>query len=268
LTLNTFIKKSAHALDHELNALYHYQSFNKEYLEFLLKDRTIYCSTPSSFNDPWDCKPWYNTELLDDEAEYQQHLDFIREHANFEDELLDMLSKSRAQLEAMLDRLSAGMARNNDRCFRIYCLTPDPKNPLMWSHYADKHRGVCLEYDTNNTVIGSAWKVDYNEIFPTIKFYEKTNDPMFHLLHKSKVWSYEHEYRIVAHEPQGKPDYDESPLCSKNGVLQLPDNALKSIIVGCSANYEEVFDFVKSIDPTISVKRVTRAPNQYSLKID
>ncbi|HTF97508.1 MAG TPA: DUF2971 domain-containing protein [Cellvibrio sp.] len=265
---NEYIKKSTHALDEKINELYHYQSFNKEHLELLLKDRTIYCSTPSSFNDPWDCKPWYNTALLDDETEYLRHLDFIRENANFEDGILDMLAKSRTQLEALLDRLSAGMAKNNDRCFRIYCLTPDSKNPLMWSHYADKHRGICLEYHTNNTVIGSAWKVEYNEAFPTIKFYEKTNDPMFHLLHKSDVWSYEQEYRIIAHEPQGQPDYDESSLCCKDGVLHLPNNALKSIIVGCNAKYEEVFDFIKSMDPAINVRRATRSSNQYSLKIE
>src|ERR1039458_3080564 len=28
---------------------------------------------------------------------------------------------------------------------RIYCLTPDPCSTLMWSHYAENHRGICLE---------------------------------------------------------------------------------------------------------------------------
>lgn len=268
MPINVYIKKSTNALDNKVDTLYHYQSFNKEYLELLLRNRTIYCSNPNSFNDPWDCKPWYNTSLLDDEAEFQQHLDFIREHANFEDEIINTLAGNRILLTETLDRLSAGMARDNDRCFRIYCLTPDPINSLMWSHYADKHKGICLEYHTFNAVIGSAWKVEYNECFPTIKFYEKTIDPMFHLLHKSNVWSYEHEYRVIAREPQDQSYYDESPLCCREGVLKLPDGALKSIIVGCNANYEEIFDFIKSLDPTINVRRAIRSSNQYSLRLE
>ncbi|HTF94723.1 MAG TPA: DUF2971 domain-containing protein [Cellvibrio sp.] len=263
-----FVKKSSNALDNKIDTLYHYQSFKKEYLEQLLRDRTIYCSNPSSFNDPWDCKPWFNTSLLDDETECQRHMDFIKEHANFEDEILNMLAGNRIKLEEMLNRLSMGMARDNDRCFRIYCLTPDPTNSLMWSHYANKHSGICLEYDTHNAVIGSAWKVEYNELFPNIKLYEKTVDPLVHLLHKSNVWSYEHEYRVIAREPQGKPNYDESPLCCREGILSLPDGALKSIIIGCNANYEEIFDLIKSIDPAIKVKRAIRSSNQYSLKLD
>jgi len=27
---------------------------------------------------------------------------------------------------------------------RFYCLTPFAVNTLMWSHYSDNHRGICL----------------------------------------------------------------------------------------------------------------------------
>jgi Protein of unknown function (DUF2971) len=41
----------------------------------------------------------------------------------------------------------------------IYCLTPDPTSILMWSHYADHHRGICLEFDVANALFLKAWKV-------------------------------------------------------------------------------------------------------------
>lgn len=28
----------------------------------------------------------------------------------------------------------------------VYCLTTVPDSILMWSHYANNHKGVCLEY--------------------------------------------------------------------------------------------------------------------------
>ncbi len=30
----------------------------------------------------------------------------------------------------------------------VYCLCEKPDNLLMWSHYADAHRGICLQFDT------------------------------------------------------------------------------------------------------------------------
>ena len=30
---------------------------------------------------------------------------------------------------------------------KVACLTTDNKNTVMWGHYADKHRGICIEYD-------------------------------------------------------------------------------------------------------------------------
>lgn len=265
------MNKSTNALEDKEYTLYHYQPFNKSYLELLLINRTIYCSNPKSFNDPWDCKPWYNTSILDDEIEYQLHVDFIREHAKkmplISDEAVNRIAGSRALLEDTLNTLSMGMARDNDHCFRIYCLTPDPENSLMWSHYADKHRGICLEFDAMNVVIGSAKKVCYNSSLPTIKFYEKTNDPMFHLLHKSDVWSYEKEYRIIARESLSV-GLDNSPLCCNAGVLKLPENSLRSIIVGCNADYDEVHDFINAIDPSIKIKRMVRSSHQYALRIE
>ena len=51
---------------------------------------------------------------------------------------------------------------------RIYCLTPIPNNILMWSHYADNHKGICLEFDTSIRLFGTAREVDYRETYPLL----------------------------------------------------------------------------------------------------
>jgi len=49
---------------------------------------------------------------------------------------------------------------------RLYCLTPDPCSTLMWSHYADNHRGICLEFDTTNPLFSDALEVAYRSEYP------------------------------------------------------------------------------------------------------
>lgn len=56
-----------------ISYLYHWQRFVPEGHVTLLHNRVVWCNLPADFNDPWDCKPSYNTELLRDEAESERH---------------------------------------------------------------------------------------------------------------------------------------------------------------------------------------------------
>lgn len=87
-------------------------------------------------------------------------------------------------------------------------------------------------------------------------------------MHKSDVWGYEDEYRVISREPTGRPEYDESPLGSLNGIFQIPQGSLKSIIVGCAGPYQEVVDLVKNLCPETQVKKAVRIPHRYTLEIE
>jgi len=53
--------------------LYHYQSFEKpERLARILTDGVLYFSMPRDFNDPWDCRPFYNKSALDNPRNYDR----------------------------------------------------------------------------------------------------------------------------------------------------------------------------------------------------
>jgi len=39
---------------------YHYETFCGNHLVTLLRDRKLFFSDPHTFNDPWDCKPWFD----------------------------------------------------------------------------------------------------------------------------------------------------------------------------------------------------------------
>lgn len=60
--------------------LYHWQPFDTgcgaERLAKTLGEKVVYCSKPPDFNDPWDCKPFYNLEILANDAEREQHAEW------------------------------------------------------------------------------------------------------------------------------------------------------------------------------------------------
>ncbi len=96
----------------------------------------------------------------------------------------------------------------------ILCLTTSYKNFLMWSHYADSHKGACLTLEvpriylravcdtntqptskTNVTTLLKNSKIKVKK--GVCKEYDTfSNDKKFAYI-KSKAWKYEKEYRIV-----------------------------------------------------------------------
>lgn len=96
--------------------------------------------------------------------------------------------------------------------FRIGCLVTDYKNRLMWSHYADAHKGFCIEYDFSGTdsytlehlPLPIVYSTDRPQIFWKAAI-EKTPENideakkqlLIGLLKKDKAWEYENEWRIM-----------------------------------------------------------------------
>jgi hypothetical protein len=135
--------------------------------------------------------------------------------------------------------------------FKVTCLSERRESPLMWSHYANKHYGFCVEYDFTGTITTRRYPdllaaqlflfpVHYSEKRPLLskalfdgKFKmdllkKKTLPPdflkqlMYGLLFKSEDWSYEREWRIFQ-------------LPSETPVMRLP----KARKVFLGANIEE-----------------------------
>jgi hypothetical protein len=82
----------------------------------------------------------------------------------------------------------------------VLCLsTADCDMILMFSHYADRHRGVCLQFeiDDDDTIDAIAplngREVDYLD---TIPLFEDPSSAHLTLLAKYKKWEYEKEYRV------------------------------------------------------------------------
>ena len=106
-----------------------------------------------------------------------------------------------------------------DEKFGVASLTSSNNNPSMWSHYADKHKGICIEYDFSNILDSSnnysmfLYPVSYQSVRVTLdenildkvdlKDIEKQGkDDLIQLFLKGLFtkhdsWKYESEWRSI-----------------------------------------------------------------------
>jgi len=92
--------------------------------------------------------------------------------------------------------------------FGVYSLSFDIDNELLWSYYANGHKGFCIEYELEilrDLLIQDCYKnviqVRYKNEPPILhfKFSDDINEVVY-IMHgyKSKEWEHEREIRIIA----------------------------------------------------------------------
>jgi hypothetical protein len=249
--------------------LYHYERFRPEWLASTLRDQKIYLTDPTGLNDPWDCKPTYDPAHVREPEEIERFIKWLRSIARERPEP--------SIEEATESRLRRDVVYRNKfiRCFstsnhsmigrrRIYCLTPDPLSTLMWSHYGDHHRGICLEFNLGNPVFLNAREIRYASQYPAWVPHRMPDPAIEMLLTKSDAWSYEQEFRVLA-----GPDYpDGHPLKPDGRFLKLPPGSLVGVIVGCNGNYDEAMEIVNQHAPGLPLRRMIQDPSHYRLTIE
>ena len=90
-----------------------------------------------------------------------------------------------------------GDSLKNEKDETLICsLSSDPFNTLLWSHYAEEHRGVAIELKVKEP--NQAIKVLYDGICSIDKLECPTAKDI--LSHKHEVWEYENEYRVFSNK--------------------------------------------------------------------
>lgn len=125
----------------------------------------------------------------------------------------------------------------------LLCFSKPWHHPLLWAHYADKHRGICLGFDVNGEKLEHVSYV--NSRFPkpdnpkTESFVEKL------LYTKFAHWSYEDEYRLFV-----------SLNDQENGLYFIPfsdELTLRQVIVGSESTVTRtnVADALKALADSV-----------------
>ncbi len=261
-----------------LDRLYHYQPFDPVQLSKIILDKALYFSNPGGFNDPWDCRPWWNTEALADPVVFDRHIDWYimvtRKHGQNipENEIQQRANVFRSDPELFkgkMEEISLAIEATINERYRVYCLSSKPDSELMWAHYSNKHQGICLEFDAGNELFSQSLKLSYQEDYPLFDLTTETLDEnLMPLTTKSSAWKHEDEYRLIAQE-EGAATPDDT-LMTRSNYIELPDGALTAIIVGCLAPDSTLKAIKKLIEQStysVKLKRAVRARDQYKLSI-
>lgn len=257
------------AADKGVSRLYHYERFNPGYLGDTLINRHVHFSSPEHFNDPWDCRPWFDPAEVADPTLRLRWVRFLERHVTprQEDVLLSQGVKWRDDvpfLTKTIEKMTATMWQLNAERWRIYCLTTHPSSSLMWAHYGDRHRGICFEFDASVPIFARALQVVYRESLPAISAssFEDWGTIASMLLDKSSEWLYEDEYRILARDVRSDAlPTDFLPITDKD-FLHLPEGALTAVIAGCSADLATISSIVRARPPRRSGKNLRQGSQQ------
>lgn len=256
------------------DSLYHYQDFQPDLhadrLADVLRNHRIYCSNPAHFNDPWDCKPYFDPALLDDPGNQKataESLIATQRGGSHGDPTDERLRTDPAFLKNAIRRFSKDIAEFIPKRWGVYCLSPDPCLTLMWSHYSDNHKAICLEFGTAGSKFSYARRVRYQTEYPPLMVHDRDSASQM-LLTKSDVWAYEQEFRLIC--PRFT-DVKNSPLIMVGDYLPIGPGDLKSIIIGCQGDDRttaSIKALVQEHAPHVAVRRAKRAPNKYRLVIE
>lgn len=215
----------------------------------MIENSRIYFSAPDQFNDPLDCAPVFKLAKPVTDAK------FVNELLTEQEEMIAKSGKAADEISALqgqaVDVRQLGATITTEtrqllrRDARVFCLSARRDHPLLWSHYADSHRGVCLHFHSRpGTLFGAARAVEYRESrLPVLVplHYNKTTDgiPDLMVQVKADFWSYEKEYRIIGHENVDWGHKLEGRFCS------FPSELLCGITLGMN---------VRATDKSIVVK--------------
>lgn len=254
--------------------LYKYVPYN-DYSQCNLKNAQIYFNRPVDFNDPFDCSLIVESIKNDDESIMQFHnawvsgklrgfptpephlLKIIDSIANIPDDFIRLVEKS---------TIAFAKEKHQENQFKTGCACFSEINDslLMWSHYADGHKGFCLEFDASFAPFNKAFKVEYSDSFPSIDFISillegKKFDrrALISLLTKYTCWEYEKEWRILNRKSKSFYPYKV--------------DALKAVYFGASiekSNIENIYLILQRQNSDVAFYKAKRSSKKYEIKFD
>ncbi|MBL9114259.1 MAG: DUF2971 domain-containing protein [Verrucomicrobiaceae bacterium] len=244
-----------------------------------LRSRTLRFASPLAFNDPFEMTP-----LIERPSDELLLGRLLADHI-VEDYFLKVGSKKglsreessheyhSVELPRRFQKLETSEGWNNRAVkmrwemvgkiaegFRILCCSHRNDSILMWSHYAEQHKGLVIEFETSEILEGidltpEAYEVRYRSNPASIPgLHADVNSFEEGLLRvlttKALEWSYEEEVRIRVPSLDGLDK--EVPL-----DLSFDPEGVKSVLVGCYDHPEEkTYDAIEEMAKQPDYKHV------------
>ena len=228
--------------------LYSFRRFNDYSMDDLINNKITVCPS-KNMNDPFDSiiNLWSNEKQLKKTCKEHKHVKNLSR--SFDD--FRIRSFCNGETEEAL------------------------KNLLMWSHYADEHRGYCIKYKLSKHFIKQDENDSFEHMFLKPIIYRKDKDKVdisemttintdlaFATKHES--WGYENEVRLIVYNPNKEDAFYGIPLDK--------DSCIEAIYFGCRCEQKTINTiknlFSKTDTPPMFYKMKSDSKDVYHLTWD
>lgn len=247
-------------MDDRRNKLYKYRPWDVYTKEIILKNQ-LYLQAVEFFNDRFDCKvnfdlanvtekEWIETtrrvaeqglkKLIPEEYLVEKMKHVYKDRGN--------KGISKFMLESLLNKVG------------VSSFTTSNDNILMWAHYADSNKGICLEFDySDKKSLSYIEKVIYSEKYPTanlFKDFDRAGEELRKAcITKEKKWEYEEEYRMI---------HSEKAKCN----VSFDSKILTGVIYGCKiGDKKDLIETLKKHKTPVVLYQAKECENEYKLQI-
>lgn len=234
----------------QINHLYKYCAYNTNSLSILI-NKKIWAAKPESLNDPFDCKIKFTLPKIDSEA-FSKYLKRTGRTTGVPE----------MDYQLFVEGLQEFREKDINN-FGVFSMSQIKDNILMWSHYANEHKGFCIGFvRKKNNLLGDITKtkpVEYQCNYPEADPLDENGEiesshRIIMLFTKAKDWEYEKEWRLVYNEGD-----KEAPL----------PGDISSIIFGLkmSKGHKATIRRILADQSNIRFQEATEEEYQFRLKI-
>ena len=224
----------------------------------ILFDNTLKATPPNKFNDPFELMAGgvcnmsreHDFHLLRSYDSYKKarklkmfddcYARYI-EHIDSNQRLINHVIESSLSNQDSYHNEIAELVNELSKTAGIVCFSATNDNILMWSHYADQHKGVVIGFDSS--LLSDDWiPVDYkNERYLlNVERLTDRDETIKMIARKSDLWAYEEEYRFVfflLQKCQNKNCNDDAFF-----TFEYRSEAIREVIFGCRMSDANIND--------------------------
>jgi len=250
--------------------LYRYRNTGK-FTEAIITKREVFFASPASFNDPFDCG--FHIPCHGEFIKYIIRKVALKSVLNLHPKVSDKEANEAAEVvtkkilsdhhDEASNQFKMMLCREFNDKAGVLCLAATNSDILMWSHYADCHKGICLEFrtDIKDSIFNKAEPFIYSDQYPHLDLdelaeFEQLQNWATWMLTKSSHWSYEKEWRIL--------DFDSGP-----GLKSFDSSCLSTVILGCCISDEDrrkVLGWVRDYPRPLCLMQARKSSTNFSIE--
>ena len=260
----------------------------------ILDDLRLKVTPPNEFNDPFEVTPRSNTPITQEtllarigsDNGYVLTIYNLYRNDGGNDSFEEFSARLPHEIQKQSDAICAALRdgeQKSDLLFLaeasehvgVLCLSQPEDDVLLWSHYADHHRGISIGVDLDDDVFRTIRHVENAVVYENKRYpfdrqiNPETPEGLHHLtqmlFHKSDAWCHEREYRLA---------FSLSDLEHKGGVylLRIYPSTIREVVLGCRINRETEERLLRLLAlkrfSHIRVRRAVRHREEFALDLE